>query len=565
MRMKKLLSILLITAMLASMAVTAFAEGEVTDIPAEQVPMTELAPDATAVTVEPAAATQENGSFSVREGSDYQAAYEAAGITFENGTLTINKATFEAFAAKDSEQKALMTRDGKLYVGLEFSVPSNDISQYQKFQLADTREVDLTKELDQQYGLDVYTDSSNNKHVVVYINVTKDENGTIRDPLTNKEFVGSWKGENNEVKVTSTYTLNVAIDETVLSEASITPTLGNFTLENEVYKGKLTLTNTGDKSATVAISNAKIVNGESEEVGTVTVDSSVLVPGKDTDDGVATANVTVTFTAEGAPVEGTTYNVTMTMDNVVDESKSFTAPFKIGTTNPEPPTGGDNNDNTSGGGSSSSNEDNTPANAPSANVGSNGAVSAAKISGDAKKAVSNAKNGKANVNVTNAKTVGTAALNNMAKAAAKEDVALTMTAKTTDKNGVVVASLKFDATKAAEAVAKAGTKEVKLGVELNTKNTKNVTSLFKKWFKNKNIAVVKMAQKGEFGFTVEAAVKVDLKNFNKNNLKFYSYDAATNTYKEIETKYTIDAKGLVHFNTTVGNYIIITDAPIASK
>ena len=150
-------------------------------------------------------------------------------------------------------------------------------------------------------------------------------------------------------------------------------------------------------------------------------------------------------------------------------------------------------------------------------------------------------------------------------AAAKEDVALTMTAKTTDKNGVVVASLKFDATKAAEAVAKAGTKEVKLGVELNTKNTKNVTSLFKKWFKNKNITAVKMAQKGEFGFTVEAAVKVDLKNFKKNNLKFYSYNAATNTYKEIETKYTIDAKGLVHFNTTVGNYIIITDAPIASK
>ena len=246
---------------------------------------------------------------------------------------------------------------------------------------------------------------------------------------------------------------------------------------------------------------------------------------------------------------------------------SITIPGNGGTVDPTPnpdPNPGDNGSSNSGG-SSSSNEDNTPANAPSANVGSNGAVSAAKISGDAKKAVSNAKNGKANVNVTNAKTVGTAALNNMAKAAAKEDVALTMTAKTTDKNGVVVASLKFDATKAAEAVAKAGTKEVKLGVELNTKNTKNVTSLFKKWFKNKNIAVVKMAQKGEFGFTVEAAVKVDLKNFNKNNLKFYSYNAATNTYKEIETKYTIDAKGLVHFNTTVGNYVIITDAPIASK
>ena len=73
-----------------------------------------------------------------------------------------------------------------------------------------------------------------------------------------------------------------------------------------------------------------------------------------------------------------------------------------------------------------------------------------------------------------------------------------------------------------------------------------------------------MVQKQEHGNS--KAVKVDLKNFNKNNLKFYSYNAATNTYKEIvNANPTIDAKGLVHFNTTVGNYIIITDAPIASK
>ena len=224
------------------------------------------------------------------------------------------------------------------------------------------------------------------------------------------------------------------------------------------------------------------------------------------------------------------------------------------------------NDSTGGGSFSSSSNDSKPANAPSANVGADGAVSAAKISGDAKKAVSSAKNGKANVNVTNAKTVGVAALSNMAKAAAKENVALTMTAKTTDKNGTVVAYLKFNAAKAAEAVAKAEVKEVKLGVELNTKNTKNVNSLFKKWFKNRNIIVIKMAQKGEFGFTVETVVKADLKGFNKNTLKFYNYNVATNTYKElINPNYTIDAKGFIHFNTTMGNYVIITDEPLVRK
>ncbi len=337
-------------------------------------------------------------------------------------------------------------------------------------------------------------------------------------------------------------------------EDTLSATVGSFTVNPEnaaVYTGEVTVTNGTESPATVAVIGTV-------EGGTVTVnpESAEIAAGE-----TQTYAATVTFSE--APADGT-YTVTFNFGESGIEAK--TATITVGTPVTPPDQGGNDNNGSSNSGSSSSGSSNsTPANAPSANVGSNGAVSAAKISGDAKKAVSNAKNGKANVNVTNAKTVGTAALNNMAKAAAKEDVALTMTAKTTDKNGVVVASLKFDATKAAEAVAKAGTKEVKLGVELNTKNTKNVTSLFKKWFKNKNVAAVKMAQKGEFGFTVEAAVKVDLKNFNKNNLKFYSYNAATNTYKEIETKYTIDAKGLVHFNTTVGNYVIITDAPIASK
>ena len=494
MRMKKLLSILLVTAMLASMAVTAFAnEGETKpETPAENPSVEdEVTPEETGKTEEtakvetltpaepvvpPTAPTEPSEGTEATAGTitfrgqgpglgnaqyDYAATYAAAGISCSNNTITINKDTFEAFFAdeKNADAVKVMRQQEKdnmpLCVGVLLSKPDSGEYTHAKVMLGETilLDKDLTDNDEPSgNGTDMF-----HGEVIQYITFA-DADGTLRDART-IELTATWTkkeaGQQPQVKVAETVDVvyNINVEVTSEEEPPVTP----------------------------------------------------------------------------------------------------------------PDQGGNDNNGSSNSGSSSSNEDNTPANAPSANVGSNGAVSAAKISGDAKKAVSNAKNGKANVNVTNAKTVGTAALNNMAKAAAKEDVALTMTAKTTDKNGVVVASLKFDATKAAEAVAKAGTKEVKLGVELNTKNTKNVTSLFKKWFKNKNITVVKMAQKGEFGFTVEAAVKVDLKNFNKNNLKFYSYNAATNTYKEIETKYTIDAKGLVHFNTTVGNYIIITDAPIASK
>ncbi len=480
MRMKKLLSILLVTAMLASMAVTAFAEGEPVTPPA--------APE-----------TTEDGNTDNNGGQNPDGDNQDG--TGDNGDNTPGTGNPDGEDEED-QVKAFP---------VSAALTSGKVYDLQLDQSAYT----MSKDGDYNYTIE-YTENPK-----VY---TEDEI---------KFIYGDGCGE--------------------MQVAFVTVTLDGI---QQADKSKVAIYVYGKDDKNDLYSWSRGADGDDYFYHTIPVDPEV---------GTNTNKVKIIWDAsellkQGDPttasveaieaLEGVTLNLTV-------KPKTSTPV----TPDPEP---GDNNTST-GGGSSSSNEDNTPANAPSANVGSNGAVSAAKISGDAKKAVSNAKNGKANVNVTNAKTVSTAALNNMAKAAAKEDVALTMTAKTTDKNGVVVASLKFDATKAAEAVAKAGTKEVKLGVELNTKNTKNVTSLFKKWFKNKNMVTVKMAQKGEFGFTVEAAVKVDLKNFNKNNLKFYSYDAATNTYKEIETKYTIDSKGLVHFNTTVGNYIIITDAPIASK
>ncbi len=293
----------------------------------------------------------------------------------------------------------------------------------------------------------------------------------------------------------------------VAQDGTVAVAIGEVTNEGNVYTAEITLTNNGDAAQDATLSFTSDPAGADVQFSKTTVNVPVVADGVS---DINTATVTMTVTADKK------YSITVIATDAENKTRSVSKDFGTDPTPDPDPNPGDNGSSNSGS-SSSGSSSSTPANAPSANVGAGGAVSAAKISGDAKKAVSNAKNGKANVNVTNAKTVGTAALNNMAKAAAKEDVALTMTAKTTDKNGVVVASLKFDATKAAEAVAKAGTKEVKLGVELNTRTPKNVTSLFQKnWFKQEHKSLVKWRRKVNFGFHSRSEqYKVDLKDFTK--------------------------------------------------
>ena len=59
---------------------------------------------------------------------------------------------------------------------------------------------------------------------------------------------------------------------------------------------------------------------------------------------------------------------------------------------------------------------------------------------------------------------------------------------------------------------------------------------------------------------VRITVKVDLSKLNTENLNFFAYDKESNTYVKLtEPKYQIDANGYLHFDTSVGGDVIITD------
>lgn len=93
-----------------------------------------------------------------------------------------------------------------------------------------------------------------------------------------------------------------------------------------------------------------------------------------------------------------------------------------------------------------------------------------------------------------------------------------------------------------------------------TVGNKAIQQHFEKYFKNQKFAVVTMGQKGAFGSVVQVAVKIDLSGMDLSSLAIYSYDAAANAYTLVEnTGAFVDANGYLHFNTPVGNNIVITD------
>ena len=104
--------------------------------------------------------------------------------------------------------------------------------------------------------------------------------------------------------------------------------------------------------------------------------------------------------------------------------------------------------------------------------------------------------------------------------------------------------------------------DIKTGITIGNAS---VEALFTKWFQN-NIVVIDLAHQGSFGMPVEVAVKADLSALNTNTLRFYNYDASTNVYTLIEnSQYFIDTNGYLHFTTTVGGPVIVTDVPLTLR
>lgn len=165
----------------------------------------------------------------------------------------------------------------------------------------------------------------------------------------------------------------------------------------------------------------------------------------------------------------------------------------------------------------------------------------------------------ATVKVKNAKTIDAATIKNVAAEAAKAGVNSKIHADQV-VGGKVVARMYLDPAKAANLKG-----EINLSVNTDAESTKVATDTFKKYFNNE-IAAVNLGQKGPYGMDVRIAVKVDLSKLNTENLNFFAYDRESNTYVKLtEPKYQIDANGYLHFDTSVGGDVIITDQALTAK
>lgn len=175
---------------------------------------------------------------------------------------------------------------------------------------------------------------------------------------------------------------------------------------------------------------------------------------------------------------------------------------------------------------------------------------------------SNQKETTAVVNITTGSEVSLSTLQAMAQAAAQESANKGIKLNTRlcvsklDKDGKKEYALTINP------AAATLTTDLKLGLSANDATVKKSLQRFF----NNEMSVVKFEQVGTFGMPVEVTCKADLSKLNTATLHFYSYDPVANTIGQFDPQnYTIDQDGYLHFTTTSGNYVVITDKPLASK
>ena len=93
-----------------------------------------------------------------------------------------------------------------------------------------------------------------------------------------------------------------------------------------------------------------------------------------------------------------------------------------------------------------------------------------------------------------------------------------------------------------------------------------VRNLFEQYF-DRQVWVVSFGQQGEFCMRVQVAAAIELPDhININDLYFYSYNSARNTFRPMEPRgLWIDANGFFHFSTDMGGDVVITTVPIINR
>ena len=100
---------------------------------------------------------------------------------------------------------------------------------------------------------------------------------------------------------------------------------------------------------------------------------------------------------------------------------------------------------------------------------------------------------------------------------------------------------------------------IRLGVYSQTANTSRVQGIFDRFFSN--AAVVILVEQDRFPGPVEISARAGM--LSGNNLHFYSYNPQTNTVSVLSvTGARTDTSNYIHFITSTGGYIIVSDGPL---
>jgi hypothetical protein len=161
-----------------------------------------------------------------------------------------------------------------------------------------------------------------------------------------------------------------------------------------------------------------------------------------------------------------------------------------------------------------------------------------------------------NTRYRNLGTVELETLQTIARAAGSRTISLG--SERQDEDGNVESRVTID--------PKKSTKDISLlsSTTISSENCKNVTALMNRFYSNQ-VSVIRLDQKGSYGQTVTVYAKLDNARLNTTALRFYSYDSAANKLDAITTGYRVSDDGYVTFNTTVGNYVIVTDSAMRQK
>jgi hypothetical protein len=109
------------------------------------------------------------------------------------------------------------------------------------------------------------------------------------------------------------------------------------------------------------------------------------------------------------------------------------------------------------------------------------------------------------------------------------------------------------------------TKAISVAARLDDAAVNPARTVFTRFFENK-MAFIRLGQIGDYGTPVAMAARVDLTGMDAAGLHFYNYDAATNRYTAITApNYRVDTAGFLHFTTSQGGYIVISQGPLVRR